>query len=169
MTPATLTERTATAAATDVAALARAPVTAGAAFRTALLWALLPLMLVLGLAAATSLLAVELLPAVGLGLLLATLAVAIGTLFHSRARASHARDSDPFLASQRLQAMLGGSFVAKLVVLSAGFGGLAMADVKFPSLVAFALAFAGAALLLQLVTVLRLSRMPAGRTRRTNR
>ncbi len=174
MTPASSTERNAAPTGTVAsvpgagrAAAGPAP-SAAAAFGWALRCVLLPLALAVGLLAATSLLPVALLPTIGLGLLCAALAVAIGTVFHGRARAGHARDGDPLLASQRLQAMLGGSFLAKLLVLALGFGGLVLADVKFPALVAFALAFAGAALLLQLVTVLRLTRMPAGRPRATN-
>ncbi len=97
-----------------------------------------------------------LLPAALLGIALAAIAVAIGTLFHSRARRGHQLDRDPHLASQRMQAMLGGSFVAKLLLLSLGFGALAIAGMKFDYQVAFAVAFAVAALSLQLGTALRL-------------
>jgi len=99
-----------------------------------------------------------------IGIALAAAAVAVGALFHARAKQGHSFDQDPHLAAQRMQAMLGGSFVAKLLFLVLGFGGLAVADVKFDHQVAFALAFAGAALSLQLGTVLRLQ----GRSTRTS-
>lgn len=95
-------------------------------------------------------------PAALVGIALAAAAVAVGTLFHSRAQKGHKFDQDPHLAAQRMQAMLGGSFVAKLLFLGIGFGALAVAGMKFDHQVAFALAFAGAALSLQLGTVLRL-------------
>ena len=91
-----------------------------------------------------------------LGIALAAAAVAVGTVFHARAQKGHKFDQDPQLAAQRMQAMLGGSFVAKLLFLGLGFGGLVLAGLKFDHQVAFALAFAGAALSLQLGTVLRL-------------
>lgn len=106
----------------------------------------------------------EVVPAALVGVALAAAAVAVGTLFHARAQKGHKFDQDAHLAAQRMQAMLGGSFVAKLLFLGLGFGGLALAGMKFDHQVAFALAFAGAALSLQLGTVLRLQ----GRGARTS-
>lgn len=106
----------------------------------------------------------DVVPAASIGIALAAAAVAVGTLFHSRAQRGHKFDQDPHLAAQRMQAMLGGSFVAKLMFLGIGFGGLAATGMKFDHQVAFALAFAGAALSLQLGTVLRLQ----GRGARTS-
>jgi len=106
--------------------------------------------------AAANIYAWDLAPAALLGVSLAAAAVAVGTVFHARAKKGHQFDQDPHLAAQRMQAMLGGSFVAKLLFLGLGFGGLAVAGMKFDHQVAFALAFAGAALSLQLGTVLRL-------------
>ncbi len=181
MTPATQTQdRTApTSAPSAEAPSARAPSakapstgltapTAGEALRRSLLVVGVPLCAAVGLAAATGLMHSDLIPAAALGLALAAVAVALGTLFHARAAGKHAADSDPFLASQRLQAMLGGSFVAKLLVLGAGFGVLALLEVKFPFLLTFAVAFAIAALSLQLATVLRLASGLVGRTRATH-
>jgi len=102
-----------------------------------------------------------LIPAV-LGLALAAVAVGGGVVFHDRALSAHRFDADSRLASQRLQAMLGASFLCKLVALAIGFGCIAWMGVKFPGQVAFGLAFAVAALSLQLGTALRLTARVGG-------
>lgn len=107
----------------------------------------------------------EWLPAIALGFAAAALAVALGVWLSGRARKGTALDDDPRLAGQRLQILLGGSFVAKLAVLGLGFAVLSAADLKFDFLIAFALAFAGAAVSLQLVTVVRLLKPVGGRLR----
>ena len=114
---------------------------------------------------ATGWLASELLPAIALGFAAAALAVALGVWLSGRAQKGTALDADARLAGQRLQILLGGSFVAKLAVLGLGFAVLSAAGLKFEFLIAFALAFAGAAVSLQLVTVVRLLKPVGGRLR----
>lgn len=118
-----------------------------------------------GCAAAVGLgaLASDRVPAVALGFLCAALAVALGTAFSVRARRNTHLDADPRLAGQRVQVLLAASFVAKLAVLGLGFAALTLAGLKFEFLLAFALAFAGAVVPLQLVTVMRLLKPVGGR------
>ena len=65
---------------------------------------------------------------------------------------------DPRMASAALQSYLGLAFVAKLLVLGLGVGGLSLAGLKFASLATFALTFVGAALICQLTAAGYLSR-----------
>lgn len=116
-------------------------------------------------AVASGWLAAELLPAIAVGFAAAALAVALGVWLSGRAQKGTALDADPRLAGQRLQILLGGSFVAKLAVLGLGFAVLTTLGLKFEFLIAFALAFAGAAVSLQLVTVVRLLQPASGSTR----
>ena len=105
--------------------------------------------------------------AVWLGYGCALLAVVLGSLAYAKVGAKSSAERDPHLASTRLQGLLGAAFVVKVAVFGAGFAALSLSDVKFEFLVAFALAFAGAALVLQLVTVVQLARSFASRPRAT--
>lgn len=107
----------------------------------------------------------DLAPAAAVGFALAAVAVLVGACMHARLGGRTAVERDATLASQRLQALLGGSFVAKLACLGLGYGALRWAGMKFDFLIAFAVAFAAAALALQLVTVARLARQLSARSR----
>lgn len=123
----------------------------------------LPLGAACAVAVAIGAIASERVPGVLLGFGCAALAVALGTAFSVRARSSTHLDADPRLAGQRVQMLLAGSFVAKLAVLGLGFLAVTLAGLKFEFLLAFALAFAGAVVPLQLVTVMRLLKPFGGR------
>lgn len=103
--------------------------------------------------------------AVWLGLFFALVAVALATIAYVRITVQSPVERDGPLASARLQTLLGAAFVVKLAVLGASFGCLALAGMKFPFLVAFAVAFAGASLVFQLVSVVLLARALADRSR----
>lgn len=108
----------------------------------------------------------EPLPAfVGLGAGAALLAGVLATALHARATRAVPHEADPRHAALRLQGLLGAAFLIKLLTAGACVAALSVAGVKFPSVAAFALAFAGAALVLQLVTVALLARALGRRSR----
>jgi hypothetical protein len=91
----------------------------------------------------------------------AAVAVLLASLFATRvvrpASGQHAA-----IEAQRLQALLGAGLMVKVVLLAVSFGAMALAGLKFSTLVAFALAFAAAALVLQFVVAFQLSRRLQG-------
>ena len=95
------------------------------------------------------------------GVVVAALAVLLASLFATRvvrpASGQHAA-----IETQRLQALLGAGLMVKVVLLAVSFGAMALAGLKFSTLVAFALAFAAAALVLQFVVAFQLSRRLQG-------
>lgn len=119
--------------------------------------------LLLALAAVLGDAALRLLPdgaatGIWLGAAAAVAAGAAATWLHVRAFRRVPREQDPRLGALRLQALLGTAFLVKLLGLSAGVAVLVLAGVKFPIAAAFALTFAGAALVLQVTTLLQLAR-----------
>lgn len=98
--------------------------------------------------------------AVFAGLVLAALSVLLASGFARRVVQRSATSAAAALDAQRLQALLGGGLVVKLLVLAIAFLAMDLAGMKFSLLVAFALAFAGAALVLQFVVATQLARSP---------
>jgi hypothetical protein len=89
----------------------------------------------------------------------AALAVVTGSLTALlHARAAVAPTDVPALARQSLQVAIAGGFVLQLAALAAGAGLLYASGVKFASLTAFALAFAGAALVFQVAAAASIAR-----------
>lgn len=94
------------------------------------------------------------LPWVGYGAVLALLGAALALLVHRRifdARASQQLGDNAKLQSMRLQGLLGLGFGIKITLVVIAVLVLRGNDVKFPQLAAFAVAFAGASLVAQLV------------------
>lgn len=98
--------------------------------------------------------------AVFAGLALAAASVLLASLFSRRIMQRSDAKSSPLLDGQRMQALLGAGFVLKLFVLLGAFLAMDFAGLKFSLLLAFALAFAGAALVLQIVVAIQLARTP---------
>jgi hypothetical protein len=155
-----------TASPTDTATLPPRSLPALRAFAVAAVGAAALAVAVASALRAAGVLAPELVPAIVLGFGAAVLASAVATLLHVRATRRVPLEREPRQAGLRLQALLGAAFVVKLLAAAAGIGTLALLRVKFEFLAAFALAFAGAALVLQFATVLQLARALA-RTART--
>lgn len=96
------------------------------------------------------------------GAFAAVLSVGVATLFHRRLFAE-SQFRDPQMLSTQVQSLLAMSLLAKLAVLAAGAGGLALMGAKFSSIGVFAVAFAAAALICQMVAAGVLSRSFRGR------
>ena len=96
------------------------------------------------------------------GVLVAACAVLLASAFASRV-ARPVSGKVAAIEAQRLQALLGAGLMVKVVLLAVSFGAMALAGLKFSTLVAFAVAFAAAALVLQFVVVFQLSRSLQGR------
>ncbi len=96
--------------------------------------------------------------AVFAGLLLASVSVLLASGFARRVVQRSASHAATALDGQRIQALLGAGLVVKLLVLAVAFLAMDLAGLKFSLLVAFALAFAGAALVLQFVVASQLAR-----------
>lgn len=94
------------------------------------------------------------------GLLLAALSVLLASGLARRVVQRSSSSAAAALDAQRIQALLGGGLVVKLLVLAVAFLAMDLAGLKFSLLVAFALAFAGAALVLQFVVATQLARSP---------
>jgi hypothetical protein len=104
------------------------------------------------------------------GVVSAVLALALALRFHGRLlqRAAGAVVADPKLAARleggRLQALLAAAFVLKLLALLAGVLVLRANGVKFSDLAAFAIAFAAASLICQVVAAGSLVRHASNRS-----
>lgn len=111
---------------------------------------------------------------VALGALAAVASVAFAIVLHSRfldrrfAQRHPAFANDPRLMSGRIQSLLAAAFAIKLLVLLAGVFGLRQAGVKFEATVAFAVAFAAAALACQFAAAAYLSRVLGARRSSSN-
>ncbi|MGE3171327.1 MAG: hypothetical protein AB7O97_01795 [Planctomycetota bacterium] len=93
----------------------------------------------------------------------ALVAGVIVTLLHTRLCAAD-DPADARLAAQRLQTLLGLAFATKLLCVAAGVLSLWFAGLKFAQLAAFALAFAGASLVIHLLVALHFGRALSARS-----
>ncbi len=105
-----------------------------------------------------------------MGALAAVAAVAIAIVVHRRFLDRRLLDrhaayaNDPRLMAGRIQTLLAAAFAAKLLLLVLGVFGLRQAGVKFEATVAFAVAFAAAALVCQLTAAAYIARSLANRS-----
>jgi len=94
----------------------------------------------------------------GLGVIVATATALAAVVAHLRMLRWPTDPALAIAASARVTQALALGFLAKLGGLAAGIGALLLMDVKFAGLAAFALAFTGASLVIQLWTAALLNR-----------